>query len=40
MWTLAIVQTDLNDFLGPKKTPNTWILKLKVFKREDENAKF
>ena len=26
MWTLASVKTDLDDFLGPKMTPTTWIL--------------
>ena len=25
MWTLANVKTDLDDFLGPKMTPTTWI---------------
>ena len=39
MWTLARVKTDLDDFLGPKMTPTTWILN-KVFKREDKNAEF
>ena len=29
MWSLASVKRDLNDFLGPKMTPITWILKEK-----------
>ena len=40
MWTLVRVQTDLDDFLGPERTPTTWDIKLKVFKREDKNAEF
>ena len=41
-WTLASVKRVLDDFLGPKTTPTTWNLdiKLKVFKREDKNTEF
>ena len=31
---------DLDNFLGPKTTPTTWIVNKKLFKREDKNAEF
>ena len=40
MWTLAGVQTNLDDFFWTKNDSNYLDIKLKVFKREDKNAEF
>ena len=38
MWSVAKAKRDLDNFLGPKMIPNTWMRKLKFFKKGDNNV--